>query len=92
MNESYSKKELEKCLLRSQKAVTAHVITLIVTLLIALGIKLAWDPRWWIYVLILWVGPYGLVGDGINIWYCKKKLKNIVKSELTKEPHDVKRN
>jgi hypothetical protein len=78
MNESYSKKELEKCLLRSQKAMTAHIITLIATALVALVIKVIWNPQWWIYVLVLWVGPYGLIGDVINIWHCKKKLRSMM--------------
>jgi hypothetical protein len=77
MAEQDSRKDLEKYLVQSKKAIIGHIITMVLTVFIAIGIKFIWDPRWWIYVLVLWAGPYGLIGDYSNIWYCKKKLKSM---------------
>ena len=73
---SRSKKDLEKYLFQSKKAIVAHIITTLVTVIVAFVVWKIWSPRWWIYLLILWAGPYGLIGDSINIWICKKKLKS----------------
>lgn len=72
---SISKKDLEKCLHQSKRAMVGHVIVTLVTVIAAFVVWKISSPRWWIYLLIVWVGPFGLIGDFINIWYCKKKIR-----------------
>lgn len=71
---SISKKDLEKYLYQSKKAMTGHAVFTLVTIILALVVWKIWSPRWWIYLLILWAGPFGLIGDFINIYYCKKRI------------------
>ncbi|MHC4212370.1 MAG: hypothetical protein ACYSWP_03245 [Planctomycetota bacterium] len=71
---SISKEDLEKCLRKSQKRILGHLVFTLITIIFAVGIWWFWDPRWWVYLLILWVGPFSLTGDFINIQYCKKRL------------------
>ena len=52
---------------------------MIVTVVVAFVVWLLWNPRWWIYLLFLWAGPFSLFGDLVNIWYYKKKLKCLPK-------------
>lgn len=72
---SIFKKDLEKNLLKSKKAVVWDIIFTAILVIVAFAVWKIWNPHWWIYLLILWAGPFTLVGDLINILYCKRKLK-----------------
>ena len=69
-------KELEKNLRKSKKAIVTHFIFMGMTVIVAFAVWWIWSPCCWVYLLILWAGPFTLVGDLINIWYCKRKLKS----------------
>jgi hypothetical protein len=71
---SISKKDLEKYLRLSQKLIIGHAVFTLITIIIALAIWRIWDPTWWLYLLILWAGPFTLTGDFVNIQYCKRRL------------------
>ncbi|MHC4103641.1 MAG: hypothetical protein ACYSR9_01775 [Planctomycetota bacterium] len=72
---SISKKDLEKYFHQSKKSMVGHVVFTLATIIVAFVVWKIWSPRWWIYLLILWAGPFGLIGDLINISYCKKRTK-----------------
>ena len=74
---SVSKEDLEKYLRQSGKAVKGHIVFILITLVIAIAVRLIWNPRWWIYLLFMWSGPFGLSGDLINIWYCRSQLRRM---------------
>ena len=68
-------KELEKHLRQSKQAIPGVLAFGLIVLLILLVAEAFCDVPWWVYVLLLWVVPFGLIGDGINILYIRRKLK-----------------
>ena len=75
-NKPNSEKDFVKNLQQSKKRMVGHFIFTVMTVVIAFVVWKIWNPRWWIYFLILWAGPFALVGEFINIWYCKRKMKS----------------
>jgi hypothetical protein len=69
-------KDVDKYLIQSKKAMLGNIIFASVSIMIAFIVWMLWNPDWWIYLLILLAGFWGLVGDLINIWYCKKKIRD----------------
>ena len=74
-------KELEKYLRQSKQAIRGILAFGAIVLLILLVAAIFCDVPCWVYVVLLWVVPFGLIGDGINIVYIGRKLKAL-KSEV----------
>ena len=70
-------KELRKYLRQSKAAIPGVLIFGAVCLAILLLVDWFVTVRWWIYAIVLWVGPFGLIGDGVNIIYIKRKLARL---------------
>ena len=68
-------KELEKYLRQSKRAILGILAFGAIVLLILLATEVFCDVPWWVYVLLLWVVPFGLIGDGINSVYISRRLK-----------------
>lgn len=68
-------KDLEKYLRHSKQAIPGILAFGAMALLIPLVAEVVCDVPWWVYVLLLWVIPFGLICDGINIVYVSRKLK-----------------
>jgi hypothetical protein len=70
-------KELEKYLRQSKQAIPGILAFGAIVLLILMVAEVFCDVPWWVYVLCLWVVPFGLIGDGINIVYINRRLKSL---------------
>jgi hypothetical protein len=70
-------KTLRKYLRQSKLAVRAVLAFGAIVLMILLALEVFLDVPWWVYVLLLWVVPFGLIGDGINILYVNRKLRTL---------------
>ncbi len=70
-------KELRKYLRQSKAAIPGVLIFGGVCLAILLLVDWFVTVRWWIYASVLWVVPFGLIGDGVNIIYFKRKLARL---------------
>ena len=73
--DTFAKKDLEKYLYQSKRAMVMNIVFASISIIVAFAVWMIWSPSWWVYLLILSAGLFGLVGDTINIWYCKKKLR-----------------
>lgn len=67
-------KQLRKYLRQSKLAIPVVICFGLIALVILLLVDVFVNVRWWVYALCLWVVPFGLVGDGINIICVKRKL------------------
>ena len=74
-------KELEKYLRQSKQAIPGILAFGAIVLLILMVAEVFCDAPWCVYLLSLWIVPFGLIGDGINIVYINRKLKAL-KSEV----------
>ncbi len=68
-------KQLRKCLRQSMLAIPGMICFGLMALTILLVVDLFVNVRWWVYAICLWVVPFGLIGDGINIIWIKHKLR-----------------
>jgi ABC-type multidrug transport system fused ATPase/permease subunit len=83
-NNSNSEKEIKKLgkyLPQSKNAIIGVSIFGVIVFVVLLGFDIFFDIRWWIYLLLLWVVPFGLIMDGINIAYINRKLRKRAKEE-----------
>ena len=69
--------KLRKYLRQSKAAIPGVLIFGAVCLAILLLVDWFVTVPWWIYAFVLWVVPYGLIGDGVNIIYLKRKLARL---------------
>ncbi|MDH4201954.1 MAG: hypothetical protein OEV87_03590 [Phycisphaerae bacterium] len=69
-------KDAEKYLIQSKKAMLGNIIFASVSITFAFIVWIIWNPAWWVYLVILSGGLFGLVGDLVNIGYCKKKIRD----------------
>ena len=79
-------KELRKYLRQSQAAMPAVLLFGAMVFGVLFVIDLFLSVRWWVYALFLWVVPFGLIGDGVNILYIRRKLARL--QALQSEPAD----
>ena len=70
-------KKLRKRLRQSQAAIPGALIFGALCLAALLAVDWFVTVAWWVYAAILWVVPFGLVGDSLNIWYIKRKLARL---------------
>lgn len=73
-------KQLRKYLRRSKQAIPGVICFGAIVLAILLVFDIFFNIRWWIYLLCLWIVPFGLIGDAINILFINRKLKRITTS------------
>ena len=70
-------KDLRKYLRHSKKAIPGVLIFGALCLAILLLFECFVSAPWWVYGFVLWVVPFGLICDGVNIIYIKRKLRRI---------------
>ena len=70
-------KELRKYLRQSKAAIPGVLVFGAFCLVALLLVDWFVDVRWWVYALLLWVVPFGLIGDGVNIICIKRKLARL---------------
>ena len=70
-------KVLEKRLRQSRRAILHTLFSGAIVLLVLVVAEAFCVVPWWVYVLLLWFVPFGLIGDGINVAYITRKLRNI---------------
>ena len=70
-------KELRKYLRQSKAAIPGVLVFGVFCLVPLLLVDWFVDVRWWVYALLLWVVPFGLIGDGVNIICIKRKLARL---------------
>ena len=49
-----------------------NIIFASVSIIAAFIVWILWRHAKWVYLIVLLAGFWGLVGDLLNIWYCKK--------------------
>ena len=70
-------RELEKRLRQSKQALLGTLAFAAIVLLTLMVAQVFSEVPWWAYVLFLWVVPFGLIGDGINIIHICRRLKTL---------------
>jgi hypothetical protein len=70
-------KQLRKYVRQSKAAIPGHLVFGVVVLVPLLVADWFVDVHWLVYALLLWVVPYGLIGDGVNIVRIKRKLERV---------------
>ena len=70
-------KQLRKHLRQSKAAIPGVLVFGVLSLAVLLVVDLFLTVPGWIYALVLWVVPFGLVGDGVNIIFIKRKLARL---------------
>jgi hypothetical protein len=68
----WKKQELEKSFNTSKRSMAGHLVFLFIAITAIFVVWVSWSPDWWVYVIILFAGLFGFIGDLINICYCKK--------------------
>ena len=82
MNKAYDSndrevKELRKHLRQSKIAIPGALMSGLFFACILAVFDIFLPVPWWFYGFVLWIVPFGLIGDGINIWRIKRRLSKL---------------
>lgn len=66
--------ELRRGAEKSRRLLPIHALFLLITTGLSLALEIIFDPSWVVHLLILWVGPFMLIVDVVNIIYCRRAL------------------
>ncbi len=74
---SPSRGGLLKNLKASKAMIPGHVVALGLAIMISFVLQVAFPVRPWVYALLVFAGMFGLIGDILNIIYCRRRLKEL---------------
>lgn len=72
-------RELKVAAEQSRRAISGHVVFYVVALVFYYALGRIWDLDWVVRVLMLFLGPFIISIDIVNILYCKLKIGRIVR-------------
>lgn len=69
--------QLEKAARKSRAQLPAHLLFFLVTLVVALVLRRYFEIGRFLLFLLLWVGPFMILVDTINIVYCRWRIARL---------------